>query len=402
MKALSSSRLRLVDERCPGALDLAEAGAPYDASLFGTGKVAHACLDALHRASKAAGGAIDYDHAVKVAHATAATMATQGSAFDANPEPPVTLDTMRPGVDLALRHFASEGNAIDPDAHAESGLGVGPDWEPMPYRTATHWRAVLDLVGMREDEDGAAVLWVRDYKSAWPTGIASIQTLQMRGQALVALACAPRLFPSRSPDVVARQVVNLQTGQMFEEALDLADADHILSGWRAEIDAMVEAIPRTPRPFRPGPQCAGCPYRLTCRAAPPEATDAAATARRYAALLAEAEALEPYLRAATAEAPMEVDGHTLGWQQSDKATPTIGAARELAALYSSGPPDPGLVGLVSQVLGVGGVRSAVAALHPDGRAQEQRDALLSRLIRHTKASRWGFQRANDPERKEKV
>ena len=402
MKALSSSRLRLVQERCPGALDLAEDNAPYDASMFAVGKVAHAALDALHAACKRAGRALTPEEASEVAHATSALLATQGSRFDGASEAPVSIDAVREGVDLALSHLLVEGMAIDPDAHPEMGLGVDSEWRPMPYTTATHWRGVLDLIGLYEDEDGANVLWVRDYKSAWTTGPTAPQTLQMRGQALLALAHASRLFPGIEIHIVRREVVNLRTHATHEESLDLADADHILDAWRAEIDAFVRAIPERPRPFRPGPQCAGCPYRLPCRVAPPEATDIAATAARYAALKAEAEALEPILRAATDDASLTLDGYVLGWHTKSRAKPAKNAHRRLAELFATDKPDEGLVGLIAQIVGVSGIRSAVKALHPDGRATDRADALLAELIAHTNASEWAFKRTLDPEAKEKV
>ena len=402
MKALSSSRLRLLEERCGHALDLAEDNAPQDAEVFAVGKVAHACLDALHGACKRAGRPLTPPEASEVAHATAALMATRGSRFDGAPEPPVPVAAMRPGVDLALGHFAVEGMALAPDAHPELGLGVDSEWRPMPYATATHWRGVLDLIGLHEDYDGALVLWVRDYKSAWSAGPATVQSLQMRGQALLALAHFDRLFPdSRPPDVIRREVVNLRTSVVHAEDLDLADAEHIFDGWRAEIDAIVRAVPKRPRPARPGPQCAGCTYRRICTAAPPDAVDLPATARRYAALLAEARALEPTLRAATEEEPLRVDGHVLGWRVGTRAEPAAGAHQRLAALFTPDP-DPRLVGLVSHLIGVSGIRSAVEALHPDGRSVEARDALLSDLITHRSRAEWTFVRAADPERKEKV
>lgn len=403
MKALSSSRLRLLEERCPHALDLAEDGAPYDASLFAVGKVAHAVLDALHAACVQTRDILPAATASEIAHATAAQMATRGSVFDGAPEAPVSVSAVREGVDLALAQFACEGNAIDPDARAELGLGASPAWTPEPYPSATHWRAVVDLVGLREDEDGAMYLWVRDYKSAWTTGPDAPNTLQMRGQILLALVHAPRLFPGASVDRIGREVVNLRTGAVWSEVLDLADdtTDRLLAAWRAEIDAVVRAIPHRPRPARPGPACAGCPYRLTCTAAPPEAVDVPSTARRYAALRAEADALEPLLRAATDDAPIEVDGHTLGWGEKRTAVPAAGAHGRLALLFHPDPP-PSLVGLLAHLIGVSGIRSAVAALHPEKKADaDKRDTLLNDLIAYKVGSAWTFRRAIDPERKEK-
>lgn len=405
MPALSSSRLRLLDEWCPRALDLAEDGAPYDASIFGAGKVAHAALDALHAACARAGGPLDMIAARRIAHDTAATMATRGSRFDGHPEAPVSLPAIRDGLDLALAQFAREGMAIDPTARAELGLGASATWTPESYATATHWRAVVDLVGYREDEDGAVSLYVRDYKSAWSTGASAPQTLQMRGQALLALAHAPSLFPGVAIDRIVREVVNLRTGAVWSESLDLADdaTDYALDSWRAEIDALVRAVPARPRAARPGPACSGCPYRLTCGEAPPESLDALGTARRYAALRAESDALESVLRAATDEEPIEVDGYRIGWSERATATPTATAHERLVALYApDAPPDPRMIGLAKALIGVTGIRDAVKALFP-GRGQgEQRDALEAELLRQKTGSTWGFVRAADVERKEQV
>ena len=52
--APSSSMVRLLEETCPRALDLAEDGAPRDVRVFAAGTAAHAILEDWHKASIAA------------------------------------------------------------------------------------------------------------------------------------------------------------------------------------------------------------------------------------------------------------------------------------------------------------------------------------------------------------
>lgn len=381
-------------EWCPAAQDYADDGATADRSVFDVGVVAHAMLEELHRESGRTGGAIiPAARAREIAAAVGAHCATVGRGFDGVPEPPVTPDAVGPAMALALDWLDHCGGQLDPATEAERTLAVDWDWRPCDYRDPdAMWRAVVDVVRVYEEEGVGPGIETVDYKSAWPTGPNELETVQIRGQSCLAHAHAERLGQP-DPVLLTRSVVNLRTRRTYSETLDLERDGEILQRWRAEIRVLATAAPkRGPdgrRPHRPGPGCMSCPYRPICDAAPPEARDLQSTARRYAALQAEADALATLLREATREAPLRIDGRVLGYTTREEATVAPDAPRALLRLWTGEDDPPGaMVGLLSRILGVTGIRSAVTAIYR--RRPAEQEAALATLLTTRRASRWGL------------
>lgn len=396
MSALSSSLLALLAERCPRALDYAEDHAPRDAEVYAVGTAAHACLDAAHQEIRRLGRALERDEARVLVYRTAAALATVGRVFQGYMEPPIPQAATSEGARIALDHLDAQGYQLPTGALPEQGLAVDARWRPVPYDSPDAlWRGILDCVGLAEDEWGQRAGYVRDYKTAWPAGEALLDSVQMRGQALLLLAHAETLF-GETPEVLRREIVNLRTGQVFTAEVDLGSIDaDLLDDWRAEIAALVAAVPqRGPdgkRAANPGPRCAGCVYRRICDAVDPDgADDAAALARRQASLRAQADALEPVLREHTAEQPLEVDGRVLGWHILGRREPAPEAPIILAELYAPGVElNGGLKTLLQKLLTSGGVEKALKLIQgPE--ARERRQELEDRLLRTRSARRWGW------------
>ena len=396
MAALSSSLLALLAERCPRALDHAEDHAQRDGDVFAVGTSAHACLDACHQEIRRKGRPLVRSEARDVCMRTAAALATVGRVFQGHLEAPLPQAATVQGAEIALWHLTEQGFDLPRGALPEQGLAVDRHWRPVAYDAPeAHYRGILDCVGLADDEYGRRAGYVRDYKTAWTADERLLDSVQMRGQTLLLIAHAEALF-GEAPEVIRREVVNLRTGQTFAAEVDLGSVDaDVLDDWRAEIDALVAAVPqRGPdgkRAANPGPRCAGCVYRRVCDAVDPDAAeDVADLARRQAAHQAVADALEPVLREATADQPLEVDGRVIGWHLLGKREPAPEAVAELSDLYAFGVElHPGHRTLLQKVLTSGGVTKALKILRgPEGRARRQE--LEERLLLAKPARRWGW------------
>lgn len=384
----SSSSVKAALRWCPHALTLADEGAPRDTSIFDVGTVAHAILEDFHAESRTTRGAIiTRDRARTIAYAVGAHMATEGRSFDGVPEAPVTPTAIHEGAQIALGWLARCEGYLDPAALPEMALAVDRDWRPCDYRDPdAHWRAVIDTAGIVNDEDEGCVIWTRDYKTAWPTSEAELETIQIRGQSLLLLAHAERLgFPH--PDTLAREVVNLRTGRIFTAAVNIEQEAAMLDDWRAEIAALVKAVTAKKRTPRPGAGCAACPYRLVCTHAPPEAVDIVSTAERYLALQAEADSLKAVLKEATRETPLTLStGQVLGWRTQTKNKPAPRAHEDLTRMFD---PDASgaVIGLMKRVIGVAGIQNAARALHKRDTAKQAE--VCGQLLTTTQTATWG-------------
>lgn len=299
-----STTLNMVARYCPGALTHYEQNVPYDRSMFSAGIAAHALLQAAT------------EHPGKdVAEAVAHRLVTEGRSFDGVPEPPLSPEAVAEGVTLGLRWL--EENPIPEGAQAELGLGLAADLRTAaPYESA-YVRAILDITYTEdiEQEDGFEPLpsvTVCDYKSAWPTDAADVDSLQLKIQGLAAVAAHPEAA------ILRREIVNLRTRQRYSDELVLDDVGQArLEEWRRAVRLAIAQADLSPRPFVPGVGCFGCPYLTRCDAARaflrgsvldggPEAV-----ATRYAVVEAMREALGAALRQLVAESPIQVGERTV-------------------------------------------------------------------------------------------
>ncbi len=401
-----STTLRYLEEHCAHAIDFVEARAPYDREVFQVGVAAHAVIQVVGE-HLAAGEDVD---AARIGEAVVRELVTRGRSFEGEAEPPMSVAAAAAGRDLALDYLA--GNELSATARYEHGLAVDAAWQPVPYDSPAAWyRAAIDVfeVVTEDLEDGWArkVLVTTDWKSAWPTNAAELETIQIRGQAAVALAHHP------DADVVRRRVVNLRTGASFEVDTALDDLGMAtVAQWRRDIGHLVAAAevrgPDGQRPARPGINCSGCPFLSRCEAARvfmrfgiQEDADAEMMATQLAVADAFRKELWSWARAATKSGPIDVEGGRVGYCETTKRAPVPNAPLSLALAWFQ-PADPDawaarngeLLGLLAAIEpGVGAIESVAKRLHPADRSRENkaaREALVARLTTPTTAVEFGI------------
>ena len=355
MSPPSSSTVKLWEATgCPRALHFMRTGARRDTSVFNIGIAAHAVMQAAQEAQAAAGAPLADEAWGEIAAQVVAGLSTVGRRFRGNTEPPMPIHTAHAGAAIALRHLRLKGYALAPGAISERELAVNARWEPCdPNDRAAIWTGILDCIAYDENPDtGDGVLTVTDYKTAWPAGPVEVESLQLRGQALLGIAHARALFDAE-PTIVIREIVNLRTGVSTFASNTIEDL--ALEDDRAEIAAVSASIPLKDGPPNPGLSCASCPYASTvCRDAAQASADPLTA---YA--LAEAKAVVARVEAQTAAADIEPLSGLPGYRLIEVAEPAPDAAeRLLQAFAPEYAEDPRLVSLVSLLAGTTGIRAA--------------------------------------------
>jgi hypothetical protein len=401
--------LRLFVESCPHAVDLYEAGGPRDRAVFAVGVAAH---DILHQVAIRGPEVID---------ATVYALQTQGrGGVDA--EPPLPVDAVMEGRDLATRYIAVRGlpEVGDPQrAWFEVGLGFDRSWEPVAYAEAPYFRTRLDVVELVEAEDEesyARGIVVRDYKSAWTAGADLLDSVQMRAQAVAVWKQWSR-FTDEVPDFIRREIVNLRTLQVASDQVEIEDGEdgsELLRRWQHDLDLLIASMAEKPRVARPGVQCVGCDYVLSCRHAAELAgslglasLDRSTVVTAYAVAKSRSDALEHLARAAADGGLVETARGAVGWIETEQREPVDGAALRLWERWTIGkdlhPETDALVRgfLTAANVGVAEVLQIVRALHPGRKSRELREAVAEELLRTVTRKRFGIRvvpRTDDAER----
>jgi len=303
---LSSSSLSLLESTCPRALDFMEDGAPRDSSVFDVGTAAHAVMEEIQRESVRLGGVpLTDEQRTLVSSRTVASLTLNGRSFRGNHEPPMPLASALEGQRIALSYIRRQHGrfTVSPVAMPERELSFDGNFSPCSPKSKDRiWSAILDRLEMDYDEDtGQYVLSVIDLKTAWPAGQKEVESLQLKGQAVLALAHAHILWPENYTDigVVKRKIINLRTGK--ETSAQNYTDDPELNDWRQTIKSVSRNAPKrdkktNQRPSSPGLCCARCPYRNVCSdSASPDDQDQTISTQ-YRLHLAETKRLEKILR----------------------------------------------------------------------------------------------------------
>lgn len=270
---LSSSSLSLLESTCPRALDFMEDGAPRDSSVFDVGTAAHAVMEEIQRETVRLGGhpLTDEQRSI-VASRTVAALTLKGRLFRGNHEPPMPVHAALEGQRIALSYIRRQHNrfSVSPVALAERELSIDSNFQPCSPKSKDRiWSGIIDCFEMTYNEDtGQYVLKVTDYKTAWPAGPKEVESLQLKGQAVLALAHAHILWPDDYQEigVIKREIINLRTGKhtTAENYID----DPVINDWRQTIKSIALAAPKrsknNQRPSSPGLCCSRCPYRTVC------------------------------------------------------------------------------------------------------------------------------------------
>lgn len=248
----SPTRIRLVEEHCPKALDLAET-VPVDRTVFDAGTAAHHVLQAAGEQQKHEGRVLESEEYEAVAADVLRRLVSDGRRFEGRHEPPLNATRAAEGLELALDYLTFWGLPLA--AEYERALAVDENWEPTKWDD--RWfGCILDVLHLEEDFMTEEVsLVVTDYKTSWRAGPQELETLQRKGQALVALAHYPDV------DSVTLRLVNLRTQGEFKKTIP-ADS-RVLARWRGELTTIIGAMSGA-RKAAPGGGCYGCPYLLSC------------------------------------------------------------------------------------------------------------------------------------------
>ncbi len=256
MKKYSSTLAGMFSGNCPAALGHYENKTPCDTDFYQTGIAAHAVLEVVAQKK-----ASDPDSQKNIGDAVARELITTGRSFGGEPEPPINPMHAIEGRDLALRWLS--WNEIPEGAIAEGGFGITSEGKACAWSADDcRYSAILDLLyfeTMGDEEYGLKVVAVRDYKSAWPTNDDDLDTLQRRGQAVVAY----RKYGDKVQGIKL-EVVNLRTGATFDRVIILDDDGiALLEQWEKDCLMICKAMDATREP-RPGAGCLSCKYTLGC------------------------------------------------------------------------------------------------------------------------------------------
>ena len=329
-----STLVQLAHDHCPAAVDFEIAGRRGDRSIFQPGIAAHAVLQVVAEEQNRLERLLTDAEKEEVGHNVVRALVTEGRAFDGVPEPAMHPDQAMAGRDIALEYLSE--HEVPLEGKPEAGIAADADWKIVPYGPTAHWRALLDVVEVRpygdEESEGVMVI-VTDYKSAWPTDESELDTIQMKGQALLAVALHPDV------DFVQQQVINLRTGALYKRSIMLDEqGQQLLARWREDIKiAKLWAEVRDEKGNRrmlPGAGCIGCPFAAICPATrmQPDGEGPEARAVLYATLKARADALAPEVRLLTKEAPIRLlDGSVIGYVAKPRRRPTEAATKVLLA-----------------------------------------------------------------------
>lgn len=256
MTVYRPTALRMASRHCPRALDYYEQNRSYFRDHYAVGIAAHAVLEALghHRAKLPllAGTEMRPEVQRDIAEQVVRKLITTGRAFDGKPEPPLSPDAAFEGRDLALRWALA--NPLSPTASYELGAGFDRDWQPVGYDDpSARFRLifdVLDTIEESDEESGSTGLLVRDYKTAWSTGQEELDSLQMKAQAVCAVALNCRSLTEMDYSFVKQEVVNLRTMQSFNRTIWIDGMGHstevdgvsLLAGWQRDLTMAMDAL----------------------------------------------------------------------------------------------------------------------------------------------------------------
>lgn len=422
--AYRSSTVRYATDHCPRAIDHHEAGTPRDREVFAVGVAAHAILDALSQRQNALGRELRDEEATEFARAAAEYMLQHGREFDGVPEAPMASDDMAEGLRLGLRAWAAYPTTLQD--RTEATLAIDAEGRPVEYSSpSAWWKAACDIVGpVLGDDDGDSDEYapmqgvcVTDYKSAWPTNEAELDTIQLRGQALVALAHAASIGVEQ-PGFVRRRVINLRTLAIWEADLVLDDAaPATLDRWLADLRLAVAASEARDstgaRVARVGIGCLGCPFVGHCEPARAYLRDGALDggremiATRLAVVEAMRDELLSALREATKESPIAIEGGVVGYVAVPKREVKPEAATALAlewfrpAVASEWLANNGqLIGLLTALdFGVTALGNVAAQLWRADRSRankEAREAFVSSLTTTKPSVKFGLHAHKEP------
>ena len=406
MTRYRSTGLRMATRHCPRALDFFEAGTPHDRSIFETGIAAHAILQAVAERTNTERRSLLDAEIEQHANATAEALIRDPRRFDGTEEPPLSPDATFEGRELAIDWLLGVERP-SPGAEIEVGLALDRSGKPAPYgEPSAYYTGILDqvTVARRTDEETSArVLTIRDYKTSWAADDAELETIQRKGQAVLA-----RPHYLAGVDVLRLEVVNLRTRRIHSRELYFEDdLDAVLDGWQADLWSTLRALDeqkaRGQRPARPGAGCMGCPFVLACD----HAQDYLETARvpntaelravAYSAAVATVERLSEIVRLDVSDGSIPVPGGVVGFIGKERRQAREDAHVTLSEAWP-GADSESVRGLLRAMNpSVMSVEKVAKALHPTRQQKGEREALIASALQSVIVPQFGVHRQVEQE-----
>ena len=343
MTTYRSSTLKIFTNHCPAALGFHERGVQRERDTFAAGIAAHAMVQAITEAATEKRKPLQAKEIAAVCRSTGRVLQSEGRSFDLVYEPPLSPDAVAAGRDIVLAYLDDrEGDLPEPGAKAEVGYAIGADGKPSPYGSgAARYQALLDVChvapavdGFGPVDDGTVDVEIWDWKTAWPTDASELDTVQMRGQAVLVDACIEGV------QKITQHVVNMRTGARYSREIypgNETDAA-LLERWREDIFDACDAADKT-RTARPGVGCVSCPWVRRCDDAKKllseDDMDPAALATRYAVAKGAVDDMSKMLRQHTKQEPraVEVAGGYVGYRERVTRKPVEDAHAIMAAAW---------------------------------------------------------------------
>lgn len=316
MNKYSSTLIRYFDRNCPKALDFYEQEMRADESMFSAGITAHAIMERVGKNKDA--------NKEDIIKAAVHELCTKEREFRGRKSPPLPLSDALRGAEIAEEFLACHELPEQGRYEVEFGMTVAGFFCSPEYEKCRYIARMDVLEYMREgfvsedDEECTDVIITTDYKTQWNADKTFLDSLQIKGQAVLAAKAYPEA------NAVCRQVVNMRTMRTFRETIYLDEEGRgKLDKWATIIldacDIMDEA-----RIARPGLGCIDCPYINSCE----DAYNAAffadyVNAETYAA----SKAISDYAASVLKESlkdkpPQECKGGSVGYKNVTGMTPS--------------------------------------------------------------------------------
>ena len=308
---------------------------------------------------------------------------SRGRSFDGQPEPPLPPEPVFEGRDIAIDYMHFNGI---PEGEAEVGLAVTQDGEKTEYLgPEAYYGALIDNIhiGIDGDEDMEYdVCVVTDYKSAWPTNEAELDTLQRKGQAVLAW----KHYGDRVQCIRTR-VVNLRTGGEWSRDyfLDEVGVEQLHRFWGdVKLVCRIAEEIEEPEP-RAGANCVGCHHAPVCSYAWLAVSTAGHYAvDRYATAHAVLSEMKPVVRDICGDRPVNDQG--VGLLAKEKRKLTDNAIEELVAQWGQ----DNIAGILTAAkIGVGQAENIAKAVFPGRENAKDRKAFIASITEKYTVAEFG-------------
>lgn len=382
MSVYSSNVLGYMNKYCAKALDCHENGQERDREDFQCGIASHAVLQEVALKQPETGSELE-----TVADATVKELLANGRSFNGVHEPPMSPDDAFAGRDLAVEWVINNGMP-DGSLMVERGMAIDIQGNPVPYDSEkARYRAVFDLNydDIEGDEDYSyPVRVVRDYKSAWPANEDELETLQRKGQAVIT-------WRNKQTDdewiAIRLEICNLRTGMTHTKTIMLDEVgENILKQWEKDILITCNAADGK-REARPGSNCLGCPWVLSCE----DAIFSAAKGKgelaiQFAAAQARRDELFALVKKAVTGNHVTVPGGTVGYKGQNRKVLREDGHRDIARYWGvaqgikTDKLDPSMVSLI-KALGCGStqINNMAKVLYPGRGTKSDREAFVEEV-----------------------